>query len=208
MKEFNKILKLLKQNYPDAKCALNFSNPLELLIATQLSAQCTDKMVNIVTERLFKKYRSVEAFANAPLEELQNAVRSTGFYKNKGRNIQNTCKMLIAKFDGEVPKTMANLLELPGVARKTATVVLFNGFGIIDGVTVDTHVSRLSQRLALTKAKNPEKIELDLQKLCPRKDWGMLSHYLIAHGRKVCKAQRPLCGECFLNKICPSVQIR
>ncbi len=202
--DMKKVLELLKKHYPDAHCALVFSNPLELLIATQLSAQCTDVMVNKVTEKLFKKYKSVKDFAEANLTELQNDVRSTGFYKNKGKNIQASCKMILAKFGGKVPRTMDELLELPGVARKTANVVLFNAFGIQVGVTVDTHVGRISHRLHLSKHKEPVKIEKDLMVLTPKEDWGMLSHYLIAHGRKICKSQRPVCADCFLNKICPS----
>ncbi|MFA5830059.1 MAG: endonuclease III [Candidatus Gracilibacteria bacterium] len=200
------VLKLLKKHYPDAKCALIFKSPLELLIATMLSAQCTDEVVNRVTPKLFAKYKTAKAYADANLEELQQAVRSTGFYKNKGKNIQNACKMLIEKFNGHVPKTMQELILLPGVARKTANVVLFNAFGIIDGITVDTHVIRLSHRLGLSKEKTAEKIEQDLMKITPKKDWGMLSHYLIAHGRKICKAQKPDCAGCFLNKICPFIK--
>ncbi len=200
------VLALLKKNYPDAKCALIFGSPLELLVATMLSAQCTDEVVNKVTPKLFAKYKTAKAYAEADLEELQQAVRSTGFYKNKGRNIQNACKVLIEKFKGRVPKTMKELILLPGVARKTANVVLFNAFGIIDGITVDTHVIRLSHRLGLSKEKTAEKIEQDLMKITQKKDWGMLSHYLIAHGRKICKAKKPNCAGCFLNKICPFIK--
>ncbi len=203
-KDLPKILQLLKKHYPDAKCALIFKTPLELLIATMLSAQCTDEVVNKVTGLLFKKYKNVTAFANADLEELQKAVHSTGFYKNKAKNIQNTCRILIEKFNGEVPRKMEQLLLLPGVARKTANVVLFNAFGIIDGITVDTHVSRLSRRLGLSKENSAEKIEKDLMKITPKNDWGMLSHYLIFHGRKICKARKTNCEGCFLNKICPA----
>lgn len=200
------VLKLLKKHYPDAKCALIFKSPLELLVATMLSAQCTDEVVNRVTPKLFAKYKTAKAYADADLEELQQAVRSTGFYKNKGKNVQNACKMLIEKFKGRVPETMQELILLPGVARKTANVVLFNAFGIIDGITVDTHVIRLSHRLGLSKEKTAEKIEQDLMKITPKKDWGVLSHYLIAHGRKICKAQKPDCAGCFLNKICPFIK--
>ncbi len=203
-KNLPKILQLLKKHYPDAKCALIFKTPLELLIATMLSAQCTDEVVNKVTGLLFKKYKNVTDFANADLEELQKAVHSTGFYKNKAKNIQSTCRILIEKFNGEVPRKMEQLLLLPGVARKTANVVLFNAFGIIDGITVDTHVSRLSRRLGLSKENSAEKIEKDLMKITPKDDWGMLSHYLIFHGRKICKARKPNCEGCFLNKICPA----
>lgn len=199
-----KTLALLKKEYPDAKCALNFKNPLQLLVATILSAQCTDVRVNLVTPGLFKKYPTAKDFANARLEELQQAVRSTGFYRNKAKNIQGACKLIVEKFSGKVPPKMMDLLLLPGVARKTATVVLFNAFGIIDGITVDTHVIRLSHRLGLSKQNNAVKIEQDLMKITPHPDWGMLAHYLIAHGRKICKAQKPNCNGCCLKKICPS----
>jgi endonuclease-3 len=200
---FRRVLKLLKKHYPDAACSLIFKNPLELLIATQLSAQCTDEMVNKVTPKLFQQYKTAKDFAGAPVEELENLIHSTGFYHNKAKNIQAACRMIHQKFDGQVPRTMEEMLELPGVARKTANVVLFNAFGILEGIAVDTHVSRVSQRLKLTREKVPSKIEKDLMKLVPQKEWGMITHYLIAHGRKICKAQNPKCGECFLNKICP-----
>ena len=196
--------KILDHYFPHPDIPLDYRDPYTLLIAVLLSAQCTDEVVNKVTPKLFERYRDVADFANANLEELQNMIRSTGFYRNKGKNIQATCRMIMEKFEGKVPRTMAELLELPGVARKTANVVLFNAFGIIDGVTVDTHVMRLSHRLGLSEQKTPEKIEKDLMKLFPQKEWGMLSHYLIFHGRRVCKAQRPNCAGCFLNKICPS----
>lgn len=199
------ILPLLKKAYPDARCALDFKNPLQLLVATILSAQCTDVMVNKVTPALFAKYKSAGDFAKAPKLEIESFIKSTGFYHNKAKNIQGACKIIAEKHDGEVPKQMEKLLELPGVARKTATVVLFNAFGIIDGITVDTHVTRLSHRLGLSKENVATKIEIDLMKITPRRDWGMLSHYLIAHGRKVCKAQKPLCELCVLKEICPSV---
>ncbi len=198
------LCKLLREHYPDAQCALMYSNPLELMVATILSAQCTDVMVNKVTPALFKKYRNAKDFADAKIEELQTAIRSTGFYRNKAKNIQNACKLLVEKFGGVVPQTMEELLMLPGVARKTANVVLFNAYGVQVGITVDTHVTRLSRRLGLTKEKQPEKIEKDLMTIVAPPDWGMFSHYLIAHGRKLCKAQRPLCEDCFLNKLCPS----
>ena len=205
--DFKILLTLLKKNYPDARCALHFKNPLQLLVAVQLSAQCTDEMVNKVTPKLFQKYQTVDDFANARLEELQEMVHSTGFYRNKGKNIQAACRMIVEKFNGKVPQTMEELLLLPGVARKTANVVLFNGYGIIAGVTVDTHVMRLSQRLSLSREKTPEKIEQDLMKITPSEYWGMLSHYLIFHGRRICKARKPNCAGCFLNKICPSAFI-
>lgn len=204
MKNFSPILKLLKKHYPDAHCALNFKNPLQLLVATILSAQCTDVRVNMVTPALFKKYQSAQDFAQADIDELQNLIRSTGFFRNKAKNIQGAARMIVTKFSGQVPQTMEKLLLLPGVARKTANVVLFNGFAVTAGITVDTHVTRLSHRLGLSQQKQAEKVEKDLMKITPEKDWGMLSHYLIAHGRTICKAQCPLCEDCFLNKICPS----
>src|SRR3989441_10312136 len=190
-----KIIARLKREYPDAKCSLNHSNPLELLIATILSAQCTDERVNIVTADLFRKYRSCADYLKVPTSELQNDIRTTGFFRNKTKSIQGTCKVLSEKGD-RVPQTMEELLELPGVARKTANVVLGNAFGIASGVVVDTHVSRLSQRLGLTKNKQPEKIERDLIEIVPKKDWIDFSHLLIYHGRRVCKARKPLCEKC------------
>lgn len=198
------LLRLFKKHYPDAKCALQHKNSLELLIATMLSAQSTDAMVNKVTAKLFGKYKTAQDYVDAPPLQLQQDIRSTGFYKNKAKNIQSTCKMIMEKFAGKVPETMEELLLLPGVARKTSNVVLFNAFGIQTGIAVDTHVMRLAHRLELSKHQQPEKIERDLMAMTPKKDWGMLTHYLISHGRKICKAQKPLCGECFLNKICPS----
>jgi endonuclease-3 len=198
------IIKLLKRAHPDAHCALNHSSAFELLIATILSAQCTDERVNIVTADLFRKYRRPEDYLKVPAVELQQDVRTTGFFRNKTKSIQGACKMLVEEFGGEVPKTMDELLRLPGVARKTANVVLGVAYGIAAGVVVDTHVSRLSQRLRLTKQKDAGKIEEDLMELVPRKDWIIFSHLLIFHGRRVCKARRPLCEECAVEKLCPS----
>jgi endonuclease-3 len=198
------IIKLLKRAHPDAHCALNHSSAFELLIATILSAQCTDERVNIVTADLFRKYRRPEDYLKVPAVELQQDVRTTGFFRNKTKSIQGACKMLVEEFGGEVPKTMDELLRLPGVARKTANVVLGVAYGIAAGVVVDTHVSRLSQRLRLTKQKDAGKIEEDLIELVPRKDWIIFSHLLIFHGRRVCKARRPLCEECAVEKLCPS----
>ncbi len=198
------IIKLLKRAHPDAHCALNHSNAFELLIATILSAQCTDERVNIVTADLFRKYRKPEDYLKVPAVELQQDVRTTGFFRNKTKSIQGASKMLVEEFGGEVPKTMEELLKLPGVARKTANVVLGVAYGIAAGVVVDTHVSRLSQRLALTKQKDAGKIEKDLMELVPRKDWIIFAHVLIFHGRRVCKARRPLCEECVVEKLCPS----
>ena len=193
--------------YPNAACSLNFSNPLELLIATQLSAQCTDKRVNIVTTQLFQKYRNVEDFATANLEDLEQDIRSTGFYRNKAKNIRGTCQRLITAYGGEVPQTMEDLLTLPGVARKTANVVLGNGFGIVVGFVVDTHVGRLSRRLGWTQHTDAVKIEQDLMRIIPKEDWFDLSHLLIFHGRAICDARKPLCEQCTLTHLCPSALV-
>jgi len=198
------IIKLLKRAHPDAHCALNHSNAFELLIATILSAQCTDERVNIVTADLFRKYRKPEDYLKVPATELQQDVRTTGFFRNKTKSIQGACKVLIEEFGGRVPQTMEELLTLPGVARKTANVVLGVAYGIAAGVVVDTHVSRLSQRLGLTRKKDPGKIEQELIQLVLQKDWIIFSHLLIFHGRRVCKARRPLCEECVVEKLCPS----
>ncbi len=203
-----KIIVRLKKAYPDAKCSLNHSNPLELLIATILSAQCTDERVNIVTADLFRKYRSCADYLSVPASELQNDVRTTGFFRNKTKSIQGACKVLNEQYGDRVPETMEELLQLPGVARKTANVVLGNAFGIASGVVVDTHVSRLSQRLGLTANKTPEKIERDLVELVPKKAWIDFSHLLIYHGRRVCKARRPLCEKCVVEKYCPSSRLK
>src|SRR5438132_3759424 len=203
-----KIIRLLKREHPDSHCALNHSNAFELLIATILSAQCTDERVNIVTADLFRKYRKPEDYLKVPETELQQDIRTTGFFRNKTRSIQGACKMLVEEFDGEVPKTMEELLQLPGVARKTGNVVLGVAFGIAAGIVVDTHVSRLSQRLRLTKQRDPGKIEQELMELVPRKDWIIFSHLLIFHGRRVCKARRPLCEECVVEKLSPSSMLK
>lgn len=197
----------LRRLYPNAACTLNFSNSLELLIATQLSAQCTDERVNIVTTQLFQKYGNVEDFATASQEELERDIRSTGFYRNKARNIRGTCQRLITTYGGKVPHTMEDLLTLPGVARKTANVVLGNGFGIIGGFVVDTHVGRLSRRFGWTKHTDAVKIEQDLMRIIPKKDWLDLSHLLIFHGRAICDARKPLCEQCTLAPLCPSALV-
>ena len=199
-----KIIKLLKRAYAEARCALNHSNPFELLIATILSAQCTDERVNIVTADLFRKYCKPEDYLKVPAVELQHDIRTTGFFRNKTKSIQGACKMLVDEFNGEVPRTMDELLQLPGVARKTANVVLGVGYGIAEGVVVDTHVNRLSHRLAFTRQRDPVKIEQDLMRLVPRKDWIIFAHLLIFHGRRICKARRPLCAECSIEQLCPS----
>ncbi len=197
------LLKRLNEGYGTAKTALVYRTPHEMLVATILSAQCTDERVNKVTAELFKKYSSVDDFANAQPEELEGDVRSTGFFRNKARNIIGASKMIVENFGGRVPDKMNELLKLPGVARKTANVVLHNAYGIVEGVVVDTHVGRLSRRLGLSKEENAEKVERDLMKLVPHKDWGNVSYLLIDHGRAVCKARKPRCEECFLHDICP-----
>jgi len=202
------IIKLLKRAHPDAKCALNHSNPFELLVATILSAQCTDERVNKVTADLFRKYRKPEDYLKVPATELQEDIRTTGFFRNKTKSIQGACSMLVDEFHGQVPKTMDELLKLPGVARKTANVVLGVAYGIAAGIVVDTHVTRVSRRLGLTKQKDAVKIEQDLMELVPRKDWIIFSHLLIFHGRRICKARRPLCEECQVEKLCPSSMLK
>ena len=199
-----KIIKLLKRAHPDAKCALNHSNAFELLIATILSAQCTDERVNKVTADLFRKYRKPEDYLKVPATELQEDIRTTGFFRNKTKSIQGACKMLVEEFDGEVPQSMEELLKLPGVARKTANVVLGVAYGKSEGVVVDTHVSRLSHRLKLTRHKDAGKIEKDLMEIVPRRNWIEFAHLLIFHGRRICKARRPLCEECVVEELCPS----
>ena len=198
------ILVRLKRLYPHATCSLNYSNTLELLVATILSAQCTDERVNQVTPALFQAYSNVYRFAEADLGDLEKLVKSTGFYRNKAKNIRGACQKIVVDFQGEVPQTMAALLTLPGVARKTANVVLAHGYGINAGVTVDTHVKRLSQRLGLTQHHDPGKIEQDLIKLLPQADWENGSIRLIYHGRAVCMARNPNCSGCELADLCPS----
>jgi endonuclease-3 len=199
-----KVIELLEKLYPEAKTALNYTNPLEILVATILSAQTTDERVNIVTKSLFKKYKTPQDYANVDIKELEQDIHSTGFYHNKARNLQNCAKMLIEKFDSLVPKTMPELLELPGVARKTANIVLYNVYGIVEGIAVDTHVRRLSQLLGLADTDNPDKIEQELMQITPKEDWMKLTDMLIFHGRQVCIARRPKCEVCVLNQICPS----
>lgn len=198
-----KVIELLEKQYPNAKTALNYTTPLEILVATMLSAQTTDIRVNIVTQTLFKKYRTAKDYADAPIQELEADIHSTGFYHNKARNLKACCQLLVEKFGGQVPKTMPELLELPGVARKTANIVLYNAYGITAGIAVDTHVMRLSQRLGLTEEKEQNRIERDLMTLTPKEDWMRLTDLLIFHGRQVCTAKNPHCDACVLNKICP-----
>jgi endonuclease III len=198
----------LSKTYPDAHCELNFTNPLELLVATILSAQCTDKRVNLVTAELFKKYRSAPDYANAASTDVEQAIKSTGFFRNKAKSIQACCRALVEKHGGQVPRTMDELVQLGGVGRKTANVVLGNAFGVDSGVVVDTHVARLSQRLGLTKEKTPEKIETELMQLAPQAQWTMLSHWLIWHGRRRCFARNPDCANCEVRSLCPRVGVK
>jgi endonuclease-3 len=199
-----KIIELLEKEHPDAKVALHYSNPLELLVATVLSAQSTDETINKVTKTLFKKYTKPEDYANADLKELEQDIRSTGFYHNKAKNLQNSAKMLVEKYNSKVPKTMEELVKLPGVARKTANIVLANAYGVVAGVAVDTHVRRLAQRLGLSENDDPNKIEQDLMNIVPKDKWMRITDLLIFHGRRVCTAKKPNCAGCVLNKICPS----
>jgi endonuclease-3 len=194
----------LRRAYPDAKCALDHRNPFELLVATILSAQCTDAQVNVVTPALFAKYSDAQSMSVANPDELETLIRSTGFFRNKRKSLLGMSAAVMEKHGGEIPRTMEELVKLPGVGRKTANVVLGNAFDIDEGIVVDTHVSRLSQRLGLTSATDPVKIEQDLIPLVPREHWTMLSHLLISHGREVCHARRPLCEKCVLNDLCPS----
>src|ERR1039458_4643331 len=203
-----KIITALDRTYPEAHCELNHADPLQLLIATILSAQCTDKRVNLVTKELFKQYRSASDYANALLAELQQAIKSTGFFRNKAKNIQACCRKLVERHDGRVPQTMEELTQLDGVGRKTANVVLGNAFGINVGIVVDTHVARLSYRLGLTKQKVPEKIERDLMALVPQKQWALFSHWLIWHGRRRCSARKPDCPNCEVLKLCPRIGVK
>ncbi len=202
------VMRRLKRAYTDAKTALNHTNAFELLIATILSAQSTDERVNIVTADLFRKYRQPEDYLKVPARELEEDIHSTGFFRNKTKSIQGASKLLIEKFGGQVPQTMDELLELPGVARKTANVVLGNAFGVKAGVVVDTHVTRLSHRLAFSQEKTAEKIERDLIELVPKKDWVIFPHLMIYHGRRTCKARNPNCAECVVEKQCPSSYLK
>jgi len=200
-----KVIELLEKEYSNAEIALEYTNPLELLIATILSAQATDEQINAITPKLFKKYKTAEDYANADLTELEQDIKSSGFYHNKAKNIKNCCKTLVEKFHSKVPKKMDELLELPGVGRKTANIVLANAFGVVEGVAVDTHVGRLAQRLGLSQSGDPKKIEADLMKLVPKDKWMRITDLLIFHGRRVCTAKKPNCAGCVLNKICPCV---
>jgi len=197
------IIRLLEKEHPDATIALRYSNPLELLISTILSAQATDEQINKITPSLFRKYKTPEDYANADIEDLQQDIRSSGFYRNKAKNIKNCCKMLVEKYNSQVPRTMEELVELPGVARKTANIVLTNAYGVVEGIAVDTHVRRLAQRLGLSDTDDPVKIEIGLMRILPKENWERISDLLIFHGRRVCYARKPNCVSCVLNKICP-----
>jgi endonuclease-3 len=200
-----KVVQALRRDYPDAQCALEYANPLHLLIATILSAQCTDERVNMVTGPLFRQYPTAAALAALPLPKLEEAVRSTGFFRNKAKNIQGCCQQLLDRFGGEVPADMDSLVQLPGVGRKTANVVLGTAFRQTTGVVVDTHVTRLSRRLGLTSETNAEKIEADLMAVLPRKEWIDFSHRMIQHGRLVCQARKPRCEQCRMLSFCPQL---
>jgi len=204
-KRLGEIIAGLQRAYPDAHCELNYRNPLQLLVATILSAQCTDKQVNIVTKDLFKKYKKAADFAAVPLEELQNDIRRIGLFRNKAKSIQNACRTLVEHHKGKVPQTMPELVALAGVGRKTANVILGNAFDINEGVVVDTHVARLCDRLKITSAETPEKIEKDLVKLVPREHWTMFSHWIIWHGRRRCDARKPDCPNCEIRELCPAI---
>ena len=206
-KDARQIVALLKREYADAECALVHDTPFELLIATILSAQCTDERVNIVTKDLFAKYSTPAELAAVPIKRLEKLIQSTGFFRNKAKNIHDCCVTLVREYNGEVPRSLEQLVKLPGVGRKTANVVLGTAFRIPSGVVVDTHVTRLSQRLGLTEEEDAVKIERELIELLPQEEWIDFSHRLIWHGRRVCKARRPLCGSCVLEKICPKVGV-
>jgi endonuclease III len=203
------VLDLLGGEYPDApQVALDSAGPLQLLIATILSAQCTDARVNIVTKTLFKKYKTAEDYANAPIPELEKEIRSTGFYHNKAKNIRAAARMILDEFGGKVPDTMEGLLRLPGVARKTANIVLTGAYGNVEGIAVDTHVMRLSQRIGLARAADPKKIEQELMAKFPKDSWVRINKLLVAHGRATCQARKPMCDECVLGGICPKIGIK
>lgn len=201
------VLERLKEEYPDAHCALEHRSPLELLVATILSAQCTDKRVNIVTPALFRKYPKAADYARAPLSELEEMIRSTGFFRNKSKSLKGLGQALVDEHRGRVPRTLEELVKLPGVGRKTANVILGNAFGIDEGVVVDTHVGRLSRRLALTDEKDAVKVERDLMELVPQTNWTLWAHLLIYHGRRICHSRRPDCAQCVLLDLCPSAEI-
>jgi endonuclease III len=202
-----KLIERLKAAYPDARCSLNYANPLELLVATVLSAQCTDERVNLVTKSLFKKYRTAGDYAGAPPGALEEDIKSTGFYRTKAKALRACCAELLAQYGGEVPAQMAALVQLPGIGRKTANVILGNAFEMAEGIVVDTHVRRLAGRLGLTRHRDPDKIEQDLLQVVPREDWIIIGHLLILHGRRICVARAPKCPVCPINDLCPSAKI-
>lgn len=200
-KKVEEIIKIFDNLYPDAACTLKYKDPLQLLISTQLSTQCTDARVNIVTRELFQKYRKAEDFANADIHELEQAIKSTGFYRNKARNIKKCCRDIVEKFGGNIPDNLEDMLTLPGVGRKTANLVLGDVFGI-PGIVVDTHAKRLSRRIGLTENEDPKKIEFDLMKVVPKSEWGKFCHQLVYHGRAVCNARKPKCDQCMISSFC------
>lgn len=206
MANIEKIIEILKQNFPHAKIALNYRNEWELLVAVILSAQCTDKKVNEVTEKLYRKYPNISAYCNANISEFESDIRSTGFYHNKAKNILSAAKIIAEKYNGKIPNTMEGLIGLPGVARKTANVVLGNAFKIFEGIAVDTHVIRISQRMGLTKNTDPVKIEKDLMKIIPKDQWFNFTYMIIDFGRTICDAKKPKCSNCPLAKLCPSAK--
>ncbi|MDD4874629.1 MAG: endonuclease III [Dehalococcoidales bacterium] len=205
--DISELIRRLDVAYPDAKIALHYSNPMELLVATILSAQSTDIMVNRITAMVFRKYRSVKDYADADIRKFEMEIKSAGFYHNKAKHIIEAARLILTDFNGNIPSTMEEMITLPGVARKTANIVLYNAFGVISGIAVDTHVSRLSQRLGLSKNNDPVKIEKDLMQSVPKSRWGSFPYLLIEHGRAICIARKPKCRECMLNDICPSVFI-
>ena len=202
-----KVVRRLDREYPDAVCSLGHRTPLQLLVATILSAQCTDKQVNLVTPELHRKYRGAADYARVRQSELERDFQSTGFFRNKAKNIKGCCQVLLERYDGEVPRAMDKLVELPGIGRKTANVVMGTAFGVASGIVVDTHVARISRRLGLSQQKTPEKIEQDLVTLFPKRNWIALSHQMIRHGRRYCTARKPKCGECPLADICPRLGV-
>ena len=205
-KRVEKIINILNKEFPNSRCTLDYSTPLELLVATILSAQCTDERVNRVTPGLFKKYPAAQHYAAVTLVELGSDIRPTGFFNNKAKSIQNCCREMLEKFDGEVPGSLEDLVSLPGIGRKTANVILGNAFGI-PGIVVDTHVKRLAGRLGFSDKKDPDKIEIDLNKIVPQEEWTHFSHLLIDHGRMTCQARKPLCAQCPINRLCPSSEV-
>jgi endonuclease-3 len=202
-----RIVRLLKEHYPDARCTLDFNSVHQLLVATILSAQCTDERVNQVTPALFKKYKTIEDFAAADIEDLKRAIYTTGFYTNKAKAIKNSARQILSEFNSRIPRKLGELVKLSGVGRKTGSVILGAGYNRAEGIVVDTHVGRISRWLDFTKNKDAVKVEKDLMNIIPQKDWIAYSHLLIAHGRAVCKARRPDCQNCFLNKLCPSAEL-